>query len=227
MDQLKDQRPATLEVCEKLDPRIRRTRDLLHGALRKLLQQKEFDKVSVQDIAEAATLNRATFYAHYSDKFALLEETIRVSFLQLLGQRNVRFDGTCSSAFQAIILAVCDYLQEVQQSLSSKQHQFEPFVEATVIDQVRLVLLQGIRQGLADRKISPESITPEIVTPEIVAATASWAIYGAAQQWVHMPDRVPAEEFVAVAVQLVHPILEAGIPATESAGQAVTHHVES
>jgi AcrR family transcriptional regulator len=200
MDQLRDQRPAMPQVCEKLDPRIRRTRELLHGALRQLLQQKEFDKISVQDITEAATLNRATFYAHYSDKFALLEETIRVSFLKLLGQRNVSFDGTCSSAFQAIILAVCDYLQEVQQSLSSKQHQFEPFVEATVIDQIRLILLDGMRQRPTKRTISPE----------IVAATASWAIYGAAQQWVHVPGHAPAEEFVAVAVHLVRPILEAG-----------------
>jgi AcrR family transcriptional regulator len=210
-----------LEACEKLDPRIRRTRELLHGALRQLLQQKEFDKISVQDIAEAATLNRATFYAHYSDKFALLEETIRLSFLELLRRREVRFDGTCSSAFQAIILAVCDYLHEVQQSLSSKQHQFEPFVEATVIDQVRLVLLEGLRQRAAERQVSPAIFSPDLIPPEIIAATASWAIYGAAQQWVHMPDRVPAEQFVAVAVHLVHPILEAGIPGAESAGQAV------
>jgi len=206
-----------LEACEKLDPRIRRTRELLHGALRQLLQQKEFDKISVQDIAEAATLNRATFYAHYSDKFALLEETIRVSFLDLLRRRKVRFDGTCSFAFQAIILAVCDYLHEVQQSLSSKQHQFEPFVEATVIDQVRLVLLEGLRQRAAEREVSPGILSLEVIPAEIIAATASWAIYGAAQQWVHMPDRVPAEQFVAVAVHLVHPILEAGIPAAESA----------
>jgi AcrR family transcriptional regulator len=181
------------------------------------LQQKEFDRISVQDIAEAATLNRATFYAHYSDKFALLEETIRVSFLELLRQREVRFDGTCSSAFQAIILAVCDYLHEVQQSLSSKQHQFEPFVEATVIDQVRLVLLEGLRQRAAEGKVSPAILSPDVIPPEIIAATASWAIYGAAQQWVHMPDRVPAEQFVAVAVHLVHPILEAGIARAESA----------
>jgi AcrR family transcriptional regulator len=225
MEQLTDQRPAIMKECEKLDPRIRRTRDLLHTALRQLLQQKEFDKISVQDIAEAATLNRATFYAHYSDKFALLEETIRVSFLQLLGERNVRFDGTCLFAFRAIILAVCDYLQEVQQSLSSKQHQFEPFVEATVIDQVRLVLLEGLRHHRAESAkpqdgIAPEIISPEIIAPEIIAATASWAIYGAAQQWVHMPNRVPAEEFVAVAVHLVQPILDAASPSSEPVSNA-------
>jgi AcrR family transcriptional regulator len=186
--------------CARLDPRIRRTRQLLQDALKRLLEEKEFDKISVQDITEAATLNRATFYAHYSDKFALLGELIRVSFLQMLQQRNARFDGTCSSAFQVILLAVCDYLIEVQKSLSSRQHQFEPFVEATVIDQIRLVLLDGFRQHPTDRRIPAE----------MIAATASWAIYGAVKQWVNTANREPAEEFVRVAVELVQPILTSG-----------------
>jgi AcrR family transcriptional regulator len=189
--------------CSRLDPRIRRTRRLLQDALKRLLEEKEFDKISVQDITEAATLNRATFYAHYTDKFALLGELIRVTFLQLLEQRNARFDGTCSSAFQVILLAVCDYLVEVQKSLSSRQHQFEPFVEATVIDQVRLVLLDGFRQHPADRRIPAE----------MIAATASWAIYGAVKQWVNTANREPAEEFVRVAVELVQPILVTGVEA--------------
>ena len=44
-----------------LKPRIRRTRQLLQGSLRKLMQTKSFDEISVQDIAEAATcrLSRA------------------------------------------------------------------------------------------------------------------------------------------------------------------------
>src|SRR5258708_533713 len=133
------------EQCDRLDPRVRRTRQLLQDALRRLLEQKGFDNISVQDITEAATLNRATFCAHYPDKFALLEELIRVSFLQLLAQRNVRFDSTCSSAVKAIILTLCDYLVEVQKSHSSDRLQFKPFVEATVIDQIRLVLLEAFR----------------------------------------------------------------------------------
>jgi AcrR family transcriptional regulator len=186
--------------CEKLDPRIRRTRQLLQDALRRLLEEKEFDKISVQDITEAATLNRATFYAHYPDKFALLGESIRVSFLQLLSHRNVQFDGTCPSAFQVILLAVCDYLVEVQKSLSSKQHQFEPFVEATVIDQIRVILLDGFSKRPVERR----------VPAEMIAATASWAIYGAVKQWVNTPDRVPAEEFVRIAAELVQPIIMVG-----------------
>jgi AcrR family transcriptional regulator len=187
--------------CAKLDPRIRRTRNLLQDALRKLLAEKEFDRISVQDITEAATLNRATFYAHYADKFALLGELIRVSFLDLLAQRNVQFDGGCSTAFQVVILAVCDYLTEVRATLSSNQHQFEPFVEATVIDQIRVVLLDGFERHPTERSIPPD----------LIAATASWAIYGAVKQWVSMPNHVAAEEFVKTAVELVRPIVMAGV----------------
>lgn len=186
--------------CERLDPRIRRTRGLLQDALKRLLEEKDFDKITIQDISEAATLNRATFYAHYPDKFALLEELIRVSFLQLLECRKIRFDGSCATAFHPIVLAVCDYLAELQKSRSSKQHQFEAFVEGTVIDQIRVVLMDGYKKHPAETSINPE----------LVAATASWAIYGAAKQWVNNPDRPPSEDFVATAVNLVRPILMAG-----------------
>jgi len=192
------------EQCSRLDPRVRRTRHLLHDALRKLLEQKRFDDITVQDITEAATLNRATFYAHYPDKFALLGELIRLTFLHLLEQRNVSFDGTCSSAFQAIILAVCDYLLQVQKSHSSDRLQFEPFVEATVIDQIRLILLEGFRRHPEERRISQE----------MIAATASWAIYGAVKQWVDTPNRCPAEKFVSTAIELVQPVMAAGAGAS-------------
>ena len=186
--------------CEKLDPRIRRTRGLLQDALKRLLEEKEFDKITIQDIAEAATLNRATFYAHYPDKFALLEELIRVNFLQLLECRKIRFDGSCATAFHPIVLAVCDYLAELQKSRASKQRQFEAFVEGTVIDQIRVILMDGFKKHPAQSTINPE----------LVVATASWAIYGAAKQWVNNPGCAPSEEFVATAVNLVRPILTAG-----------------
>jgi AcrR family transcriptional regulator len=65
-------------------PVIRRTRQLLQQALEKLLETKDFDKISVQDIADAATVNRVTFYDHYTDKFALLECVVAGRFQNLL-----------------------------------------------------------------------------------------------------------------------------------------------
>jgi hypothetical protein len=77
-------------------------------------------------------------------------------------------------------------------------------VEATVIDQIRIVLLDGFQRHPVERT----------VPAEMIAATASWAIYGAVKQWVNTEDRVSAEEFVAVAVELVRPIVLVGIVPT-------------
>jgi AcrR family transcriptional regulator len=54
------------------DRRVRRTRRLLHEALVSLILDKGYQRITVQDILDRADVGRATFYAHYRDKDALL-----------------------------------------------------------------------------------------------------------------------------------------------------------
>src|SRR5205807_1741174 len=49
---------------KSVDPRVKRTRKLLQQAFIELFQEKGFASISIQDITERATVNRATFYAH-------------------------------------------------------------------------------------------------------------------------------------------------------------------
>ena len=72
------------------------------------MQSKSFDEISVQDITDLATVNRATFYDHYTDKLALLEAMVASGIHMLLHERSVRYDGTCPPAANAIILTVCE-----------------------------------------------------------------------------------------------------------------------
>lgn len=62
------------------DPRVLRTRQLIRTAFRDLLQRKGFDAITIKDIAQEATINRATFYAHFEDKYALLDEVTEQAF---------------------------------------------------------------------------------------------------------------------------------------------------
>ena len=62
--------------AENTDPRVLRSRQMLMESLLRLLSHKEFDDISIQEIADEATLNRATFYLHYADKNALLQAMI-------------------------------------------------------------------------------------------------------------------------------------------------------
>jgi AcrR family transcriptional regulator len=53
---------------QKIDRRVRRTRDRLGGALMKLALEKPFDTITVQDVLDCAGVSRSTFYVHYNDK---------------------------------------------------------------------------------------------------------------------------------------------------------------
>src|ERR1700746_1110657 len=97
--------------AETPDPRSLRSRRMLMEALARLLIRKEFADVSVQEIADEATLNRATFYLHYADKNALLQAMTDVRFRALIERRGITFTD-CNGALRAIALGVCDYLAE-------------------------------------------------------------------------------------------------------------------
>ena len=137
---------------ETLDPRIRRTRQLLQQALDKLLKKKEFDEISVQDIADVATVNRATFYDHYADKFELLSCTVGCRFHELLAERQVQFEGSCSSELRAIVLAVCEYMTRLLGTDCKRQ--LEPHMESAIIAAVRGILLAGLKRHVPDSKIA-------------------------------------------------------------------------
>lgn len=190
--------------CAPLDPRIRRTRRLLQQALEKLLETQDFEKISVQDITDAATLNRATFYDHYPDKTALLTCMVGSRFHQLLAQRNVQFDDDCAAALRAIVLAVCDHLVRLQGPDAKRQ--LEPHMESAIIAVVRRILMDGMKQHSLPRE----------VPPELLAATISWAIYGAAKEWAQTPDRCPSEEIVGTIAGIISSLFHGVAVAAET-----------
>lgn len=55
------------------DRRARRSRKLLKESLLELMKRKTFSDISVRDVTDAADMNRATFYLHYSGTAELLQ----------------------------------------------------------------------------------------------------------------------------------------------------------
>ena len=179
-------------TAEAMDPRILRSRRMLMESLAKLLNNKEFDDISIQEIADEATLNRATFYLHYQDKNALLQAMTATRFRDLIARRGLSFSN-CDGALRAIALGVCDYLAE---STGCPSQLAKMPLEGSIIPAVEEMFLEGA---------SNHATRPD-VDLKLLATTAAWAIFGAARRWYQTPNRIPAEEMAAKIEALVLPI---------------------
>src|SRR5215471_1814410 len=74
---------------EQVDLRVRRTHKLLWEALMAELSQRPFEEITVKEICERAMVHRTTFYKHYEDKYALLEQGIRQMYDALVAEVHV------------------------------------------------------------------------------------------------------------------------------------------
>src|SRR5580698_11486107 len=126
--------------AETTDPRVLRSRQMLMEALLRLLLRKEFDDISIQEIADEAGLNRATFYLHYTDKNALLQAMTAARFRDLIARRGLSFTN-CDSALRAIALGVCDYLAE---STSCPGQLAKMPLEGSIIPVVESMFKEGL-----------------------------------------------------------------------------------
>jgi AcrR family transcriptional regulator len=60
------------KVAKKSHRRVERTHQVLRAALLRLIQEKGFEALSVQEIVTRANVGRATFYSHFGNKEDLL-----------------------------------------------------------------------------------------------------------------------------------------------------------
>ena len=56
------------------DKRIAKTKKNLKNAMIEMLGEKDFEHITITELCRAAEISRITFYSHYSDKYALLDE---------------------------------------------------------------------------------------------------------------------------------------------------------
>ena len=181
---------ANLEE-KKEDPRVIRTRQLLHQAFIELLREKSFQDIIVQDISDRATVNRVTFYAHFQDKFALLEYTIREGFKE---QVRTHLSG-CSmytpENLARLIGAVSEYLREMNRVCPPPHGQMEPLMEK----QIKAVITEVLLLWLKD--------FPNPQFTEQKAMITAWAIYGAAVQWNQKSKSEPINDFVSQTLPII------------------------
>jgi AcrR family transcriptional regulator len=181
---------------EKLDPRVKRTRSLILRSFESLLAEKGFESISVQDVTDKAEVNRATFYAHFSDKYALLDYSVSHMFKQEIEKRTLNACHYTPDNLRNLILAVCEFLSRIHSDCAQSHQQFESLTEGTI----KSILFELLSYWLKQTKSK--------ISTDIPATVATWAIYGLASHYSHLKKRPALDKFVDDALPLVAVNLE-------------------
>lgn len=176
---------------ETLDPRIRRTRNYIQEAFQALLAEKSFKSISVREITERADVNRATFYAHYADKYDLLNVTLQAIFQEELERRALNVCQYSDANLRALMLTVCEFIRDSNIHCRSVDSQFELIVEHQVRKQI---------QDLLAHWLGNMGVGGDVTS---MAVATSWTIYGLAEQWTQEAAKESAEAYTDRVLPLV------------------------
>jgi AcrR family transcriptional regulator len=180
---------------EKLDPRVKRTRQMIYQAFMELIKEKGFQAISVQDVTERAEINRATFYAHFTDKFNLLDRSIQNNFRQEIDKRMLNACHFSNDNLRNLIIAVCDFVADAHGHCAVSEQQFQSLVGTQVRSQIYGLLNHWLEAAPLIENTS--------VSRERAATAASWAIYGLASAWSANKGMPPVEQYADEVLPLV------------------------
>jgi AcrR family transcriptional regulator len=170
------------------DPRVKRTRQLLIQAFIALVEERQnLHSISVQEVTQRATVNRATFYAHFEDKYALLQCWMRQKYHQRLIDQFPASSTLQLSTLRQLIRSVFDMLAIFRSYLKPSDRQYESLFEYVLQQELFTLLLRWFKQV-------PAAVPLQEVAGETRAQVISWAILGPAIQWSRGDQTISAEE---------------------------------
>lgn len=122
------------------DRRVRRTRELLRRALLALIEEKGYERITVQDILDRADVGRSTFYAHFTDK----EDLLRSGFEEFRSSAAGGMHATVSPAGQKV--EFLEPMLAVFQHVDEHRHRWKPLARKGGADLVVRLLRENVTE---------------------------------------------------------------------------------
>lgn len=187
-------------LAEKQDRRVKRTKMMMRDALMELMDEKPFSEITAKDVTAKADLNRATFYLHYANVFALLDEMeneVVEKFAQMLEQAEIRQDEAWE---YPLIGHICDYIVENPKLCRCLLLQSRSDRLARKLTEIMKQISRKVRQDWGTDAVSPET--------EYIHQFIAYGAIGMVKQWLEDGMALSREEMVALAERLIRPILQ-------------------
>lgn len=173
-----------------LDPRFLRTRKLIMDAYTELIQEKEFKQITVLDITSRATVNRATFYYHFDDKYDLSEKALRENMLMKVLNDVAGYQTLSNQTLSEIYFSLVTFLQNLYQTCPKSFDAFSAKVEQIIKEELGLMFRELLKKNNPDWSF--EKI-------ELQSSLLSWALFGLTVKYIkveQLPSIAIAEEML-------------------------------
>jgi AcrR family transcriptional regulator len=168
----------------QIDPRTLRTRKLIMDAFIELSMKKDFKDFTIKDITSAATVNRATFYNHFFDKYDLLEKVLSESMMREVIQEVSTHEVINEETIEAIFLSIIKFQTSLSKQCRRSYEAFTPQIETIFKKELQAFFLEWAQKQWPDQnKNEVEAFTVML----------SWALYGAAMHWMQNQVTQPVD----------------------------------
>ena len=155
------------------------TKRALAAAMKELMEQMPFSKISVSDIAEQCGMNRKSFYYHFKDKYDLVNWIFDMEYLQLSSRQDY-------AGIWDFLTELCSFFYE-NRSFYRRALRIEG--QNSFLEHFKEVLEPSIKYFLA-------SSLEEAKYQQFCINFYADAFIAAFVRWLSDKDCVPPQEFV-------------------------------
>ncbi|AWE07216.1 TetR/AcrR family transcriptional regulator [Lysinibacillus sp. 2017] len=169
-----------------IDPRILRTRQLIMDAFMQLAVEKDFKDITIKDITSRATINRATFYYHFFDKFDLLEKVLSENVLKGVLKNVSSYEALTTATLKDIFFSLLSFQKGLANQCSRSYEAFTPKIETIVKDELGRVFRDLLKVKYPEWSFEKVDLKSILV---------SWTLYGMSTKYVKSGEQ-PTEQLI-------------------------------
>ena len=172
-------------MAEVEDKRIRRTKKLLRQALTRLMQQKDFQSITVTDVVREADINRGTFYAHYRDVYDLRDK-IETGMIEDFRGMIAAIRPSETVTLKLVLSRLMDYLEENREIVTA-------------------LIKVNAPDGFGKKMM--ELLPYRSVEDAYAARFLATGVIGMTEKWITESQPIPKTEMVSLITKLLTPLV--------------------
>lgn len=181
-----------------LDLRIRKTYKALIEALEKLLREKRFENITVNEICDQAMVRRATFYKHFGDKyelFAFMIQNIQTEFW-----RQVPEIDAITGSMEPYVIIMRNTLNFMDENDALVRSATESSVYPILLNIVSEQIIRDVKNRFREDEKNGKKF---MLSSDLMAQAYTGALMNIARWWIRHKDQATKEEVICQFTQLI------------------------